>query len=112
MIVGFGVDIVDVKRFAQIAVVPNFINKYFSKNETSLPAQSLAGRFAAREAFYKALQNQELFEWEDVEVVNEAGGRPKFIFYNALADFCSTKKIFLTITHLSAFAIAVVVIED
>jgi holo-[acyl-carrier protein] synthase len=112
MIVGIGVDIVDVKRFAEITITPNFINKYFSKNEASLPAQSLAGRFAAREAFYKALQNQQLFDWKDIEVVSEIGGKPKFIFYNALADFCSTKKIFLTITHVPEFAISVVVIED
>ena len=100
------------KRFAEITITPNFINKYFSKNEASLPAQSLAGRFAAREAFYKALQNQQLFDWKDIEVVSEIGGKPKFIFYNALADFCSTKKIFLTITHVPEFAISVVVIED
>jgi holo-[acyl-carrier protein] synthase len=112
MIFGIGVDIVDLKRFAQASITPNFRNKYFSENESILPIQSLAGHFAAREALYKALQNQQLFDWKDIEVVSEIGGKPKFIFYNALADFCSTKKIFLTITHVPEFAISVVVIED
>ena len=103
---------VDLQRFTLTSVTPNFKNKYFSENEASLPIQSLAGRFAAREAFYKALQNPELFNWEDIEIINETNGKPKFIFYNSLKEFCSTKKIHLTITHSPEFAISVVIIES
>lgn len=112
MIFGIGVDIVDLQRFAQTLITPNFRNKYFSKNEAILPIQSLAGHFAAREAFYKAVQNPELFNWNDIEIINEVSGKPKFIFKNDLAEFCSTKKIHLTITHSPEFAISVVIIED
>jgi len=112
VIFGIGVDIVDLKRFAQASITPNFRNKYFSENESILPIQSLAGHFAAREALYKALQNPELFSWKDIEIINEVSGKPKFIFDNYLAEFCSTKKIHLTITHSPEFAISVVVIED
>jgi holo-[acyl-carrier protein] synthase len=112
VIIGIGVDIVDLQRFAKTSVTPNFRNKYFSKNEAKLSIQNLAGHFAAREAFYKALQNQELFDWKDIEIVNEVSGRPKFIFYNKLSAFCATKKIHLTITHSPEFAVSVVIIEN
>ena len=65
MIVGLGIDLVDISRFSKSLEVPNFKQKIFSLDEISLSPLHLAGRFAAREAFFKALGDQELFDCKD-----------------------------------------------
>ena len=112
MILGIGVDIVDLQRFQNFLSKPNFVERYFSVSESNLPTHRLAGRFAAREALFKALDAQDLFSWEDVEIINEKNGSPKFIFKNRIAAHFSQKKIHLTISHSLIHAVAFVIIED
>ncbi len=111
MIVGIGIDIVDMNRFNKIAENKKFREKYFTENESLLNALSLAGRFASREALYKAVGSQKLFDWEDVEIINIDSGAPKFIFRNSAAKFFKSKKIHLSISHAPEYAISVVIIE-
>jgi len=112
MILGIGVDIVDLPRFKLIASDRKFIDKYFSKNEMNLKIESLAGRFAAREAFFKALDDQKIFRWRDIEVTTQLNGSPKFNFSNELANYVIGKKIHLSISHAGDSAIALVIIEN
>jgi holo-[acyl-carrier protein] synthase len=112
MILGIGIDIVDLSRFKNLMLNKEFLDRYFSKSESKLNLQSLAGRFAAREALYKALSSQELYKLENIEIINTKNGAPKFIFYNELANFFNLKKIHLSISHLPEYAISIVIIED
>jgi holo-[acyl-carrier protein] synthase len=111
MIDGIGIDIVRIEKFRSL-VNDEFILRYFSENERSLRIEKLAGRFAAKEALFKALDVQELFRWDDVEVILELNGSPKFNFKNHLAHYAQDKNIHLSISHSNHDAIAVVIIEN
>jgi holo-[acyl-carrier protein] synthase len=112
MILGIGLDIVDLHRFKDLASNKKFVEKYFHKSESELNDQSLAGRFAAREALYKALNNKDLYNLDGIEIINESDGSPKFVFYHQMALFLDSKKIHLSISHLPEYAIALVIIEE
>ncbi len=112
MIVGLGIDLVDISRFCESLETPNFKQKIFSLNESTLSPLHLAGRFAAREAFFKALGDQKLFNYKDLEVTNEVNGKPKFKFVNELSKYCKDKSIHLSISHTSDYAMAIVIIES
>jgi len=108
MIEGVGIDIVNVKEFKSL-ISDKFILKYFSKEEKNLEKQSLAGRFAAREALYKAMNDQKEFKLEDIEITTK--GKPQFIFKNSMAIFFSQYRVHLSISNLDSFSIAIVLIE-
>jgi holo-[acyl-carrier protein] synthase len=56
MIIGIGVDLVDLARFERaVTRTPNLLARLFVPAERDLPLRSLAGRFAAKEALIKAL---------------------------------------------------------
>jgi holo-[acyl-carrier protein] synthase len=112
MIIGIGIDIVDLPRFKLIISKQKFLDKCFSKNELGLKIESLAGRFAAREAFFKALGDQKIFNLADIEVITQPNGAPKFNFSNKLAEYASNKTVHLSISHSGDSAIAFVIIEN
>ena len=111
MIDGIGIDIVQIEKFRSL-VNDEFVLRYFSETEKSLPIEKLAGKFAAKEALFKALDVQELFRWNDIEVISELNGSPKFNFNNHLAHYVQDKKIHLSISHSNDNAIAFVIIEN
>ena len=112
MIVGLGIDLVDISRFKEVCKDSLFIQKYFSKGEWDLPVQSLAGRFAARESLFKALGTQKIFSWSNIEVISNIDGSPKFKFSGQLEEFAKMNKIHLSISHSKCFATAIVIIES
>ena len=112
MIIGVGIDLVEIRRFNELRLNDNFINRIFNQSEKTLEVQSLAGRFAAREALYKALSNKTLFQLRNIEIVNGIDGKPEFVLYNDLHEFSLLNNIYLTISHSSDYAIAMVVIES
>ncbi len=112
MILGVGIDIVDLNRFNTIADNKKFREQYFSETESHLNTLSLAGRFACREALFKAVGSHGLFDWKDIEVVNTDSGAPKFIFRNTAVKFFESKKIHLSISHVPEYAISLVIIES
>ena len=112
MIIGLGIDLVDIPRFEEVCNDSHFIEKYFAKGEWSLSVQSLAGRFAARESLFKALDKQEIFSWADIEVVSNKDGSPRFKFSGQLGEFATMHKIHLSISHSKCFATAIVIIES
>ncbi|MBB4735690.1 holo-ACP synthase [Micrococcus cohnii] len=66
MIVGIGVDVVDVERFAaQLDRTPRLRDRLFAPVERGLPLRSLAARFAAKEAVAKALAAPSGMHWHD-----------------------------------------------
>lgn len=83
MIVGTGVDLVDVRRFAALVERrPTFVDRVLTSREQVLPdgsrrpVHSLAARFAAKEAMAKALGAPAGLEWHHCEVVADSTGRP------------------------------------
>ncbi|MDF2441969.1 MAG: holo-[acyl-carrier protein] synthase [Subtercola sp.] len=79
MIIGVGVDIVDVPRFKrQLTRTPALVGRLFAESERTLSLRSLAARFAAKEALVKAVGDPTGFRWHDVEVVSDELGRPSF----------------------------------
>jgi len=112
VIVGLGIDLVEIPKFEEICSDPLFIQKYFAKGEWNLSVQSLAGRFAARESLFKALNRREIFSWEDIEVVSKEDGSPSFKFRGELAKFSEMHNLHLSISHSKHFATAIVIIES
>jgi holo-[acyl-carrier protein] synthase len=112
MIIGVGIDLVEISRFKELRLNDNFITRIFSHSEKNLEVQSLAGRFAAREALYKALPDKTIFHLKDIEIINKIDGKPEFVFDNDLLEFFNLSDIYLSISHSSEHAIAMVVIES
>lgn len=111
MIIGVGVDIVDLARFKKVVQTKNFLNKYFSLEERGLNIQSLAGRFAAREAFFKALDKKDLFKFSEIKIVNTRDGQPIFVLDGRIREHFIDKNVQLSISHTTNYAVSFVIIE-
>lgn len=116
MIAGIGVDIVDLARFARATSrTPRLLERLFAESERSLPAHSLAARYAAKEALIKALGGSDGVRWQDVIVVTDEHGNPGFDLRGGVADVASERGIttlHLTMTHDAGVACAFVVVES
>ena len=116
MIVGIGVDVVDLERFkATLERTPSMRDRLFCASETGLPVPSLAGRFAAKEAFVKALKAPAGMSWQDIEVVTNGDGAPEFTFHGIAAKRVKelgVARTHLSISHDTSVATAFVVAES
>lgn len=121
MVEGVGVDIVEISRIQRSIEDYGdlFTDKVFTREEKEycsekpFPYQHFAARFAAKEAFSKATGTgwDDTFSWQEVEVVNEASGKPNLRLGGlALRNF-GKKKVFLSLSHSGDYVAAVVVIE-
>ncbi|WP_313788371.1 holo-ACP synthase [Subtercola endophyticus] len=100
VIVGVGVDIVDVPRFQRVVKrTPALVERLFAVGERGLSLRSLAARFAAKEALIKAVGDSTGFRWHDMEIVTNEHGRPSFLLVGAAAESVAAHGI--TILHLS-----------
>ena len=115
MIVGIGIDVVDVARFGQaLERTPALRARLFTLDERILPLASLAARFAAKEALAKALGAPGGLHWHDCEVVKDADGRPLFALagtVNARAVALRAHTLHLSMSHDAGIASAMVVAE-
>lgn len=128
MIVGIGVDVVHVDRLARWLKIPGLPERYFHPEELSsalargsriagrsAAALSLAARFAAKEAFGKALGTGLAgIVLKDIKVVNRYNGQPEIkVFGTALAALqkCKAGRIHVSLTHERDNAIAMIVLE-
>ena len=115
MILGLGVDLVDVARFeATLRRTPALGPRLFTESERALPARSLAARFAAKEALAKALGAPRGLHWTDADVVREESGRPRIEITGTIAARArelGVTHLHLALTHDGGFACAVVVAE-
>lgn len=111
---GVGVDVVDLARFeATLARTPETAARLFTAGESGLSLESRAGRFAAKEAFVKALREPTGMSWRDVEVVTDEHGAPSFRLHGAAADrvIALGVRLHLSISHDTSVATAFVVAE-
>lgn len=124
MIVGTGIDIVEVPRVAAAIerFGQRFLDRIFTENEIlycnskANRVERYAARFAAKEAGMKALGTGWNFgvRWRDVEVRRQPGGRPTIAFHGKAAEFASrmgVTNVALSLTHTVAQAMAQVILE-
>ena len=123
MIIGTGIDIIEVERVAaKVAKENGFTQKIFTAAEIAFcdskpnRDQHYAARFAAKEAFLKATgQGLNLgYELCDIEVTGDAMGKPMITLhgnYKVRAAEHGWNKIHLSLSHVQAMACAVVIIE-
>lgn len=124
MIVGTGFDLVGLERFAR------FLKRHggrgaerlFTPDEAAYclshadPIAFYAARFAAKEAFYKALGTGvgSAGSWKDVEVVRLVSGRPRLMLHGraaARAHQAQVRTIHLSLSHTEETAGAIVILE-
>jgi len=115
MIVGVGIDVVDVARFvATLHRVPALRDKLFTPEEREMPETSLAARFAAKEAIAKALGAPPGMSWQDATVRRISGAQPEVEVVGtvlARSQELGVSRFHLSISHDAGIASAVVVAE-
>ena len=116
MIVGVGVDVVDVERLARaLHRTPRLADRLFTDGERSgSGAASLAARFAAKEAVSKALGAPGGLRWRDAEVVRGERGRPHLALHGTVALAAAQLGVtgwHLSLAHDGGLATALVVAE-
>jgi holo-[acyl-carrier protein] synthase len=116
MIVGVGIDVVDVDRFMRtLERTPNLRERVFTPLEAVKPPASLAARFAAKEALAKALGAPAGMHWHDAEVQTDETGRPSLVLSGSVArraDELGATRVHVSLSHDAGIASAVVVLED
>jgi holo-[acyl-carrier protein] synthase len=116
VIVGLGIDVVDVERFGEtLARTPAMRERLFTATELTRPLASLAARFAAKEALAKALGAPAGLHWIDAEVQTDETGRPSLVLSGSVArraDEIGASRVHVSLSHDAGIASAVVVLED
>jgi holo-[acyl-carrier protein] synthase len=115
MIVGVGIDVVDVARFeATLQRTPGLRARLFTPHERGRAVASLAARFAAKEALAKALGAPEGLQWMDAEVCSDESGRPSLRMQGSVAaraEQIGVGPVHVSLSHDAGIASAVVVLE-
>jgi holo-[acyl-carrier protein] synthase len=115
VIVGVGIDVVDVARFVDtLHRVPGLRARLFTPEEREMPETSLAARFAAKEAIAKALGAPAGMSWQDATVRRVAGAQPVVEVVGtvaAAAAAAGVDRFHLSISHDAGIASAVVIAE-
>ncbi len=116
MILGVGIDVVDVKRFGEtLERTPRLLERLFTPAERDLPLNSRAARFAAKEALAKALGAPSGMHWQDAEVQRGGDGRPHLAVrgtVQARVEALGARSLHVSLSHDAGIASAVVVVED
>ena len=121
-IVGVGIDVVPVERFAEsLRRTPSLADRLFTEAEqvtsSGAPrtAESLAARFAAKEALAKSLGAGGGMHWTDAEVLVDDAGRPSLAVrgtVQARADSLGVRRFHLSLSHDGGIAAATVIAES
>ncbi len=122
MIVAVGIDVVLVDRFARaLARTPLLVERLFTEAERHTAGggprspESLAARFAAKEAVAKALGAPVGLHWHDCEIVPDADGRPWLTVTGTVAAAATERGIgrwHVSLSHDGGIASAMVVAES
>ena len=122
MIVGLGIDVCSIERMRR--ALERHGDRFFSRICTEVEradltgrdiATALAGRFAAKEAFAKALDGARGVGWHEVEVRRAASGRPTLELKGnavAMVESFGADSWHVSITHDAGVAVAVVILES
>ncbi len=127
MIYGVGIDSIEIERIKRELTrdSDSFCKSIFTGDEIAycgrasnldVKSQRLAGRFSAKEAFFKAIGTglRDGLHWKDVEVTNDRLGKPHLVLRNRALEIIEREKIssvHLSISHSKQTATAVVILE-
>ncbi|MDX2129469.1 MAG: holo-ACP synthase [Chloroherpetonaceae bacterium] len=114
-----GIDIIEIPRIREACqrYGDRFIRKVLTEKEASYclskknPFESIAVRFAAKEAFSKAIGTgiTEHFGWHSVEILRDDSGKPVINFFSPLTHL-DPEKVRVSLSHTHKYAIAAVII--
>ncbi|ANB62347.1 holo-ACP synthase [Anoxybacteroides amylolyticum] len=114
MIIGVGIDIIELARIEKFIAKEKFIARILTEREKTLLArlsgrrkvEFLAGRFAAKEAYAKALGTGigKEVSFQDIEVINDEYGKPAIVSP-------TEHQVHVSISHSQEYAVAQVIIE-
>jgi len=123
MIYGVGTDISDVRRFVKWVRTPSLISRFFNERERqetgteAFLSQHYAVRFAAKEAFSKALgTGLSGFDLRDVFILKNEDGKPELHTSGTASEVLEARcgknaRVCVSLSHEKEFAVAFVVIE-
>ncbi len=123
MIYGVGTDIIEVKRVKkQLDKISGLKEKLFSPLEIAYceskkyAEQHFTARFAAKEAFFKAIGTgwRNGLAYKEIELINNELGKPEIKLYGKAKEFANKEKIktiHVSISHIKNIANAVVILE-
>ncbi len=115
MIIGVGIDVVDIARFGhRLERTPRLMERLFTESERELRLASLAARFAAKEALAKALGAPVGLHWGHATVVRNDDGRPELHVVGtvaARAQSLGITSLHVSLSHDAGIASAVVIAE-
>ncbi len=124
-ILGHGIDLVDIPRIARMHADhgSHFLDRCFTPAEQAyclsyaLPAERLAGRFAAKEAVLKALSTgwRGQIAWTDIEIITDPAGKPSVHLTGESARIAAQQKItrwHISISHTQSHATASAIAES
>ncbi|MEO0085135.1 MAG: holo-ACP synthase [candidate division WOR-3 bacterium] len=122
MVFGIGIDLVKVARIRQAMerYPERFRDRIYTEAEAAFCETladkylSYAARFAAKEAFSKALGTglRGAIAWREVEVRDNERSRPTIAVTGRAAELLGRRRVHVSLTHDAEYAAAVVVIED
>jgi holo-[acyl-carrier protein] synthase len=125
MIIGTGVDVVEIPRFRSIIerLKDRFTDRVFTENEQKFcrehrdPIPHFAARFAAKEALFKAVGTgwAKGVTWLDVEVQREGQDAPTMMLHGEAQRLSAAKgahRIHLSLSHTEQWAVATVILEE
>lgn len=122
VIFGIGIDLVKVSRIKNaLGKFPKrFRSRIFTKNEIAFCEKrsnyylSYAVRFAAKEAFAKALGTglRGKISWQEIEVVDDELSKPSLVVTGKALKILGERKVHLSLSHTEDYATAIVIIEE
>ncbi len=122
-----GIDLIELQRIQRLMTKESFLRRVYTKGELSLlqdrseqrQVELLAGRFAAKEAAYKALMSlivenaKTTFTWQDFEILQNNQGAPILLFHHTAETWLTTCRItsrLVSLTHTKEHALASVIL--
>ena len=122
MLAGLGIDMVEVSRVKKAINRwgERFLHRVFTLEERdycqrkAFPEQSLAARFAAKEAVLKAIGTglSGGIRWTDVAIVNDKSGKPEVKLDKKIIQRIGDKRVLLSISHTKEFAMALAILVE
>lgn len=122
MVIGTGIDIIEVERVKKATEKPAFLKMVFTPAEQAyferfnFEPQTIAGTFAAKEATAKALSvGFRGIKWTDIEVLHDENGKPYATLQNAALSRMRElmgKTVHVSISHIKQLAVAQAIVED
>jgi len=121
MILGLGNDIISIKRIEEAIEKrgQRFLDRIFTQTEQEYclkhkeSSRNFSGRFAAKEAAAKAIGTGlgQTVNWLDIEIINDASGKPNVKLSQKLADTLGNVEFLISISHCKEYAIATAIMQ-